>query len=271
MTNLPINNADDALKIGEYIARSGIFGVNTNEGGAIIALMCFQEGITLLEFQRTYHILEGGKPAMKADAMVAKFIELGGSYEIIERSKTKAAAKLWTEGKEPREFKLTIDEVKEAGYCFKGKSTELNRNWKQHPKNMLWARMMSDAIRALDPRVNAGTYTPEEEMDHHEDEATEPTPAEPKPKLDGLQPAQVSAPMPSVAPPKEKATRDEDDPFANMPDEKADNDIVPCGKNKGKRWAELSRETLEKVINTPGPLSKEQIECAKKALENTPF
>jgi hypothetical protein len=37
------------------------------------------------------HIIEG-KPSMRADAMLAKFVERGGKYEIAERSATRAAA-----------------------------------------------------------------------------------------------------------------------------------------------------------------------------------
>jgi hypothetical protein len=270
MNTLPIKTAEDALKIGQYIARSGTFGVKTDEGGAIIALMCYQENMSLLEFQKTYHILDGGKPSMRADAMIAKFLDSGGSYEIVERSKTNACAKLWKDNNEPREFSLSIDEVREAGYCFSKKNKgELSQNWKQHPKNMLWARMMSDAIRALDPRVNAGTYTPEEEMDHGEAvEVHDQPPADPKPKELPVTPApapQEVAPTVTTPPPAS------DDPFADMPDSQTDYNIVPVGKNKGKRWIELSRETLEKVVNTPGPLSQKHVECAKAALDNTPF
>lgn len=262
------------------IARSGAFGVNSDEGGAVIALMCHQEDISLLKFLRTYHIVEN-KPSMKADAMMARFMELGGDYELIERSETKAAIRIWREGGAKLEFSLTMDEVKQAGYCFAKDGKTLSRNWRQHPKNMLWARVVSDAIRALDPRVNAGTYTPEEEADIQQEHDApqpnaEPKPltaaAEPKPKLPALEKLYSSA-QPQQAATTATAA---DDPFASpFPSQAAsdgtDYDLVPIGKNAGKKWGELSRETLQKVVANPGPLSAQHLERAKAALDKTPF
>ena len=70
MENLPVKSMNDLAKIGQMIAQSGMAGASNEGQGLIVAMTCHQQGITPLEFIRTYHIIDG-KPSMKADAMAA--------------------------------------------------------------------------------------------------------------------------------------------------------------------------------------------------------
>jgi len=67
-------------QLGEQFFKSQIMRVSTPGDGAVLALTCICEGITPLEFVRTYHIIEG-RPAMRADAMAARFLAAGGLIE----------------------------------------------------------------------------------------------------------------------------------------------------------------------------------------------
>lgn len=253
MNNLPISCADDALKIGRMIARSGTFGVETDEGGAVIALMCYQEGMSLLQFHRTYNMV-GNRPSMRADTMLAKFMELGGDFDIVQRDEDKAVVRLRRKDKEALEFSLTFDEVKKAGYCYSKDGKTLSKNWQVRPRNMLWARVVSDGIRTVDPRVNAGIYTEEEVVEF--DPADSPPPGDPKPKQLKDTP---------------EASTKASDPFQDMPSSPVDFAVVPIGAHAGKKWTELNRETLEKVIKNPKTLTPEHLKEVQKALDNAPF
>jgi hypothetical protein len=258
-SKMQLDTPSDAMEVGRIIARSGLFGdgVKSDEAGAVVAIMCYDEGMSLLQFFRTYNMLSA-KPSMKSDAMLAKFMELGGNYELIERSATRAAIRAWREDGDPHEFSLTIDEVQAAGYCYNARK-EIKPNWKNIPRNMLWARVVSDAVRTLDPRVNAGIYTPEE-VEDFDDKAEKVERVEPKP-LKTQDPSKHQAIPPSV------------DPFAsNLTDPKSqDFSTVPVGPKAGTQWMDLPRETLAKMVANPGPLSTGHIAAAKAALDNMPF
>ena len=64
-------------ELGKLFHQSGIMGVSSPGDGAVVALTCLCEGITPLEFAKTYHIIKG-KPSMRADMMSAKFRAAGG-------------------------------------------------------------------------------------------------------------------------------------------------------------------------------------------------
>ncbi len=108
--------------LGKLFHQSQIMGVSTPGDGAVLALTCMCEGITPLEFAKTYHIIKG-RPSMKADAMSARFRQSGGKCRWIN---------LGDEGKEARaefsydgqtlEIAYTIDDAKKVmGKDDKGK------------------------------------------------------------------------------------------------------------------------------------------------------
>lgn len=269
MNTLPIQTVEDYLKVGEILCRSGMFGVDTPEAGAAVAMMIHMEGMTILQFRSKYHILSNG-PTMRADWMVAEFIRLGGKVEIITRDAHKAEAIFMMKDGKPQRFALTIDEVIASGICYKKDGKTLSNQWQVRPKNMLWARLVSDAIRTIDPRVNAGQYTEEEMLDEQEEQAAKHRSSiqqEPVPKQMTQATTQPKKPEPAQAP--QPAI---DDPFAAIPEDTTDYSVCPIGRSKGKKWTELSNEVLERVIKErPAGISERHIEEAKKALDDIPF
>ena len=89
---LPIQTTQDLIGIGDTLARSGIMGIRNPADGVVIAATCIQEKISFLKFSETYHIVNG-RPAVKSEAMLANFYQLGGEMEIVERSADRAEAK----------------------------------------------------------------------------------------------------------------------------------------------------------------------------------
>lgn len=151
--------------LGKLFHQSQIMGVSTPGDGAVLALTCMCEGITPLEFAKTYHIIKG-RPSMKADAMSARFRQSGGKCRWIN---------LGDDGKEARaefsydgqtlEIAYTIDDAKKVmGKDDKGKDRidQPDSNWSKDRGAMLRARLITKAIRIIAPELIAGVYTPEE-------------------------------------------------------------------------------------------------------------
>lgn len=158
-------------EMGAAIAKSRLFGCESVEQGIIFAWECFARRVPPLSLTETYHVIDG-KLSMRADAMLARFIEQGGRHEIIERSPERAAVQLWQDGSS-QTFSFTWEEAQQEGLQ-KGKNG-VKTNWStpRRRMQMLWARVVSDAVRAMAPQVCAGRYTPEDfgqvEQDREQD------------------------------------------------------------------------------------------------------
>jgi len=147
----------DIERAGSYIAKSGLFGVKTPEQAIALMLVAQAEGRNPFEAARDYHIIQG-RPALKADSILARFQQAGGSVRWIELSDTKAVA----EFSHPQGGKVIIDwdidRAKRAGLLGKD-------NWRNYPRQMLRARVISEGVRTIYPGVCVGTYTVEEVQD----------------------------------------------------------------------------------------------------------
>ena len=232
--SMPVNTITDLVKAGELLSRSGMFDLNP-ASGFVVAATCHQQGISLMEFHRSYHIVEG-KPSMRADAMLAEYRKKGGKYKIEENSMTRAAATFEFEGQSLK-FEYTMEDAKRTGDCYKGKSTEVKHVWQKRPDDMLWARMVSRAVRRLCPEINAGLYSPEEVGDF------------------GDGPAPGAAPVPIT--PEEAAERAtpveaeiEEVEVEVDGDTGIDFTVCPIGGEgvKGKAWAKFTDAELAKAV-----------------------
>jgi len=168
----------DLTHAGQLIAQSGILGASNPAEGFIIATTCHQEGMSLLKFGETYHVFNG-KISMRSDAMLARFNELGGTHKIISRTADCASIELTRDGN-TQVFTLTWDDAKQEPFVYKGgpnaQTVELAKPFEKRKlkaqystplkrMQMLWARVSSDGVRAMDPRANQGSYAPEEVED----------------------------------------------------------------------------------------------------------
>ena len=215
--NLPaIQTVEDLERLGKMFELSGLFGCSQQGQGAVLVMTCLSEYISPVEFAKTYHIIDGNI-SMKADAMLAKFVERGGKFQVLERSETRAAA-LFTKGQNKLEVEFTMEEAVRRNLTISKKGKE-KTSWKDNPKQMLWARLASDTVRVLDPGVNFGVYTPEEVTDFSDP---------PKKDLSHLDSFGY-----------EKCS------VSDIGASEIDYNIIPFGKLKGKQWIELTREQLQ--------------------------
>lgn len=153
-----------AEQMGNWMYKSAMLGIGTKEAGITVALTCLTERISPLEFTRRYHIIEG-RPSMRSDFMLARFQELGGKVEIVQRDENAAIVDLTWSGK-PTRFSFTWEQAEKEPFV-RDKKGNIKTNYAtaRTRMQMLWARCVSDGIRTVCPQVNAGTYSPEETMD----------------------------------------------------------------------------------------------------------
>lgn len=154
------------VEMGKLFHQSQIMGVSTQGDGAVLALTCMCEGITPLEFARTYHIIKG-KPSMRADAMAAKFQQAGGKilWKNIGDDGLEARAVFEFEG-QSLEMVYTIEDAKKAkGKDGNTKNEMIDKpdgNWMKDRGSMLRARLITKAVRILAPGIIAGVYIADE-------------------------------------------------------------------------------------------------------------
>jgi len=165
----------DMTLMADSIAKSGLFGMkNVNEVLALM-LVAQAEGLHPATAARDYHIIQG-RPALKADAMLARFQQAGGKVEWSSYTDEKVAG-LFTH---PNGGSLTvtwsIEQAQKAGLIKSG------GGWTKYPRAMLRARVVSEGIRSVYPGCVVGTYTPEEVEDFEPPKRVEkdvtPTPVE---------------------------------------------------------------------------------------------
>jgi len=171
-------------QLGRSIAMSKMFGEVGIEQGEILALECLARKMPPLTIAETYHVIFG-RLAMRADAILAKFNEAGGRHRIISRTGERAEVELSINGQTLVSV-LTWEEAQAEPFVYVGLEAAIVETLakKQKPKlkskyatprgrmQMLWARVVSDGVRALLPGVVSGRYTPEEMGDDEPAEVT---------------------------------------------------------------------------------------------------
>lgn len=149
---------DEMERLADYMAKSNLFGIKTKEQAISLMALSQAEGLHPAIAARDYHIVQGGRPTLKADAMMARFQGAGGKVEWKEYT-DKVVTGIFSHPQGGKvEITWTIEMAKAAG-LFK------NNVWSQYPRQMLRARTISEGIRTIYPGVAVGIYTPEEVED----------------------------------------------------------------------------------------------------------
>ena len=167
---------DQIQTMATAVAKSGLFGVKTPEQAMALMLIAQAEGNHPAIAARDYHVIQG-RPALKADAMLARFQQAGGKVNWDTYTDTEVKATFSHPSGGSITLSWTIDQAKRIGIAGKD-------NWKNYPRAMLRARVISEGIRTVYPGCVVGVYTPEEvqDFDHKprvEKDVTPPAPADP--------------------------------------------------------------------------------------------
>jgi hypothetical protein len=140
------------------IAKSGLFGMK--DTNSVLALMAVAqaEGLHPATAARDFHIIQG-RPALKADAMLARFQNAGGKVEWKDYTDEKVTGLFSHPNGGSLAVTWTIEQASKIGLVKPGSG------WQKFPRAMLRSRCISEGIRSVFPGSVTGFYSPEEVQD----------------------------------------------------------------------------------------------------------
>ena len=163
MNNQIVKSTQDAVSIGETFYKSGMFTDIKSAQQAIVKIIAGQElGIPPFAAMSGIHIIQG-RPAIGAGLMASR-IKGSGKYDYRVMEQTDKVCSIdFFQGKEKiGNSTFTIEDARKAQ----------TKNMDKFPKNMLFARAISNGVKWFTPDIySAAVYVPEE-METVETEAT---------------------------------------------------------------------------------------------------
>lgn len=152
----------EPMAIGEVFAKSGMFPDVKSQAQAVVKILAGKElGLSPFESMGSIYVVNG-RLALASKAM-AGLIKKSKKYDYVI--------------KKLDETECTIDIINNDGvvgsttFTFKdaAKAGLVNKdNWKNYPRNMLFARALSNACRFYCPEIISGYYSTEELEDLNE-------------------------------------------------------------------------------------------------------
>lgn len=154
-----ISNLDDAYRMAKYVAESKLFGC-TNPAEALVKIVAGLEmGFAAIASMTDIHLIEG-KPSVGAHLMAAA-IRRSGKYDFEIREHTDEVCSIAFlqmksgQMKEVGVITTTLKEAKEKGWNLTQGGKE-KMTWRTKPKNMLFARTISDGYKFYTPDLTGG-------------------------------------------------------------------------------------------------------------------
>jgi len=148
------------------IAQSGLFGMK--DKNSVLALMAVAqaEGLHPATAARDFHIIQG-RPALKADAMLARFQNAGGKVDWKEYTDERVTGVFEHPNGGSLAVTWTLEQAGRIGLVKPGSG------WQKFPRAMLRSRCISEGIRSVFPGSVTGFYSPEE-VESFEDKPAAP-------------------------------------------------------------------------------------------------
>jgi len=139
-------------------AKSAFFaGIGTPEQALVLMLVAQSEGCHPIQAMQRYDVIKG-KPAKKAQAMLADFLAAGGTVEWHEHTAQRCKATFSHCRGGTITVEWDIERAKTAGLLS-------NDTWRKYPEAMLHARTVSSGVRFVYPAATGGLYDPSEVQD----------------------------------------------------------------------------------------------------------
>lgn len=156
MTNNQLTVREDMplANLGEVLAKSGFFADTREAGQAIVKVLAGREmGFGPIASMTGINIIKG-RVSLSANLMASAVKRSGRyDYKVIENTVSACEIVFYENGKASGNSRFTMDDARKAG----------TQNLEKFPRNMLFARAMSNGVRWYCPDVTNGpAYTPEE-------------------------------------------------------------------------------------------------------------
>lgn len=151
----------DIFRLGQAFAQSGYFQDAREQAQAVVKIIYGQElGISPAASMSGIHIISG-KPVLSATALAGliKSRRPGYDYKVLKLDDESCELEFFESGEPVGKSSFSMVEAKQAELT-NGK----NANWKKYPRNMLFARAISNGARLYCPDILVGSpiYTPDE-------------------------------------------------------------------------------------------------------------
>ena len=163
-------------RMAKAIAKCGFFGLKDETQVLALMAVAQAEGRHPASVAKDYHIIQN-RPALKADAMLARFQSAGGTVQWTKYTDDVVTGLFSHPQGGTLEVSWTLAQAKAIGLATKD-------NWRLYPRAMLRARVISEGIRSVYPGVIVGEYTPEEVGDFKEVKASEIIDIPPAPQME---------------------------------------------------------------------------------------
>src|SRR5690606_18925577 len=160
---LTVRTMDDLARLGNMLAQSGFFADAREAAQAGVKVLAGLEmGIGAFSAMTGIHIIEG-KPSIGANLMAAAVKRHPKyDYRVKTHTDTECVLSFYEDGEHVGDSSFTIADAKRAGVAFQTRSGAPTP-WAKNPRNMLFARALSNGVRWFCPDVfDAPTYTPEQ-------------------------------------------------------------------------------------------------------------
>ena len=145
-------------QMAKAIADSRLFGLTDINQVLALGMVAQAEGHAFATAARDYHVIQG-RPALKADAMMARFQAAGGkvNWEVYTDERVTGTFSHPNGG--TLSVTWTIEQARSIGLVKPGSG------WQKFPRAMLRSRCISEGIRSVYPGSVTGFYSPEEVQD----------------------------------------------------------------------------------------------------------
>ena len=155
MTNLvPVT---DMKSMATSIVKSGFYGFKSEDQVMAIMAVAQAEGKHPASVVQEYDVIQG-RPALKSQAILARFQMAGGKVEYGTYTDDKVEMTFSHPAGGSLTLSWTMKQAHEIGLASKD-------NWKKYPRAMLAARVVSEGVRRVYPACILGHYAVEEVMD----------------------------------------------------------------------------------------------------------
>jgi hypothetical protein len=155
----------DQQMMAEAIVKSGFYGFKDINQVMAVMVVAQAENKHPGTVVQEYDIIQG-RPALKSQAILARFQQAGGKIEYHAYTDDKVEMTFSHPSGGSLKLAWTLKQAQEIGLASKD-------NWKKYPRAMLKARVVSEGVRAVYPACILGHYAVEEVQDFEPRKAAE--------------------------------------------------------------------------------------------------
>lgn len=170
---LVATNVQELEALGKMCAASGFFQDARQAAQAMVKIAAGQElGLAPIQSMTGIHVIKN-RVTLSANLMAALLKKAGYRWKMVQFDDTVCSlVMIDPHGTEVGPSSFSMADAKKAGIA-------TGENWQKYPRNMLFARAISNAARWYAPEVITGCYTPEEMGSGIVDDAVEMAPNDP--------------------------------------------------------------------------------------------